>query len=124
MGFENILSKISKTSISGISTAATAIGTTENGSQKFHPMFAVFVVRTANTITLAPTVSIGTNASTYNNILPAAVLTGLTAAALTLILPITVASSNVSSNTQVFINVTAGTAVAMTFDVHLFGFYQ
>lgn len=105
--------------------AATQIGTTENGGQSFYPMFGVVAMSAANTITLAGAISIGTNATSYNNIVPITTTTGLTTAGTMLNINMATAISKIAVNTGIFVNVTTGiTGTSGTIDIHLFGFYQ
>lgn len=106
-------------------TGSFTIDTTENGTESFHPLLIVFVLNTASAVSVVPTISVGTNSSTYNNIMPAALLTGLTSAGMILPMPITSAISKVAANTAIKGNVTIGaTATTATIDIHVFGYYN
>lgn len=125
MSYTRGLIKISKVGISATVIAATKIGTTENGTERFHPMFAVVVVFGANTVVGTYTASIGVTASAYNDIVPAVAGSGLSAVNQMIITQISAAIGNIAANTDIYFNVTVGaTATSMAVDVHLFGFYQ
>mgnify|MGYP001562302960 CR=1 FL=1 len=125
MSYLPIVTRFSKTNISAPSTGATLIGTTENGTQKFYTLHILVSVRTANTILAVATCSIGTNGATYNNILPATALTGLTAANMYLRSEILTATGSVNANTEIYVNITvAATATAKQIDLHLLGYYE
>lgn len=113
-------------SIDGKAVAATKIGTTVNDGRKFIPMFAIFHVTAATAIVTPCTLSIGTNSSTYNNILAATALTGMTAIDLVMQLGMNAAASSVvAANTDIFANITVGaTGTSISIDVTLLGFYK
>lgn len=119
------LRSLSVTGINAKNTGATQIGATENGTEKFHPLFAVFVMNSASLITIVPTVSVGTNGATYNNILAATALAGVSGVGSMLPVVISSAISNISANTGIFVNVTIGaTATTALLDCHIIGFYN
>jgi hypothetical protein len=104
-------------------TGATAVLTTGAGAGNFHITQALLEVTAANTLTVGATLSVGTNSSTWNNIVPATVLgtaanqmTPLPPAALTLsVAPSTLINANISI---------AAIGVSGTASVTLIGFYQ
>jgi hypothetical protein len=119
------LVSFSMTGIDGTQLASTQIGTTENGTQSFYPLFACLALNGASAVTVVPSLSIGTNSATYNNILGTTVLTGMTSAGQMLHTNIVGAIGKVPANTPIYVKmVTAATATTATVDVHLFGFYQ
>lgn len=119
------LQDFSATGINAASTGSTLIGTTQNGTQAFHPLFVVFKMTAANTITIVPIVSVGTNASTYNNVIALTTLTGLTSVGAMLPTNITTVIGAIPANTAIFANIgTGATATTATLEVHLFGYYN
>jgi hypothetical protein len=119
------LRMISVTGVSATAIAATQIGTTENGTQSFHPLYVVFVMNAASSLTIAGAASVGTNSSTYNNVIAITTLTGLTTIGQMLPVPIVTAIGKIAANTAIFVNVTTGaTGTSGTIDIHVIGFYQ
>ena len=114
------------TSVDAKTVAATQIGTTlANTVLRFHPMFAVIYLKTVDTMLAAATLSFGTNASTYNNIIAATAMTGLTTANDMFRSDITGVVASIASGTAIFVNVTVGaTATTELIDVFLYGYYQ
>jgi hypothetical protein len=114
-------------SVYGINTASTGptlIFTTENSSQKFYVSSVSLECVSATGVTLVAAGSLGTNASTYNNILAIFSLTGLTAANTHLPMPLTIVSSVIPPNTGVYFNLTTAiTGGSQTINVHVLGFY-
>lgn len=112
--------------INAKNTGATIIGTTRSANGLFFPIFAIFHVATANTIITPATISLGTNSATYNNILAASAMTGLTAQDTMLQFPLgTAAIAPIAVSTGIYANITSGaTATAMTMDITIFGFYK
>jgi len=111
--------------IDATATGATTIFTTdpESRSRKFIVTRAVIRLVNVNTLTIPPIISIGTNSSTYNNIIAATTLTS----ALTDTQfqgTILAAAPVVASGTAIKVNVSTGaTATACTFAVDLWGYY-
>jgi len=125
MNYSTHLKQISKKGISYTGVASTQIGITENGTERFFPLFCVITVSSATLLTIAGTMSVGTNSASYNNILVATAMTGLTGLYNMLTMNLTTLVSSIAANTPIFVNVTVGaTATSSTFDVYLFGFYQ
>lgn len=91
----------------------------------FEPLMIQFEVASATAVISVPTVSIGTNSPTYNNILLAMALTGLTGAGShTIVLP-SPASMEALYGTDVYANVTgAGVDTELTIEVDVIGTYQ
>jgi len=106
--------------------ASTQIYTTLNGTQRFYPTDIVIAGKTVTTFVAVATLSIGTNSATYNNILTAQALTGVTAAnkMLRFSLALT-AIDSIPPNTAIFANVSvAALAAAYTVDVYVVGYYD
>lgn len=126
MAYRPSLERISKNNIPITAVGNTLIGTTENGTQRFYPLFAVISVRSASGVLTVGTVSIGSNASNYNNIMPATALTGLTA--IDLMLKVQLAASAIQSvapNTDIYLRVSvAATGTQKNCDVTVIGYYQ
>lgn len=119
------LQDFSITGLNATATGSTLIGTTLGGSQSFHPLFVVFKMTNANTITLVPIVSVGTNSALYNNVLALTTLTGLTATGIMLPSNVVAAIGSIPASTGIFVNVgTGATATTATLEVHVFGYYN
>lgn len=120
--FEQILVR----GVNGKTVASTLVGTTRNDARKFISTLAVIHATVANAITVPPTISIGTNGTSYNNLLAAATLTGMTSVDnyLCFTLGGSVLSA-VAANTGIYANISAGaTGTSMTLDIAIFGFYK
>ena len=124
MSYVPRLEKIVLKGVNVKNTGSTLIGTTENGSSRFYPLFAIIEIATASIITVVGAASIGTNSSSYNNILAITTLTGLTAVNNILNLNLAgVVSTSVAPNTDIYLKVTTGfIATTATADVHLLGY--
>lgn len=118
------LERMIKGSITGTSSGSTVIGTTENGTERFYPIFALMELTNMSGLISVATISLGTNSSTYDNIIPATVLTNLNAVNKFLKLDITSATASVAANTAIRINI-SGVAVATTYTlkVTIIGYY-
>lgn len=113
---------IGVTGINGKTVAATKIGNTFAGGTKFYPSLVIVEVEAVTALTVLPTVSIGTNGATYNNICAAAPLTGLAAVGDTTRLAFTnpIAALN---GADVYLNISVGaTATTLTLKAFVFGF--
>lgn len=107
-------------------TGSTVINPTE-GSRRFYPVFATFEIIAASAIVGVPTLSLGTNSSTYNNIMTATALTGLTSVNKILNTSnlLTVVADSVAPSTEIRVNVTVGAvSTTATLKVMLHGFYD
>jgi len=91
----------------------------------FEPLMIQLEVQSATGVTLVPTVSIGTNAPNYNNILSALVLTGLSVAgAHTVMLP-SPGGMEALYGQDIYANVTSvGLGTELTLSVDIIGTYQ
>lgn len=106
-------------------TGATTIFTTENGTERFHPLYVCAELTAATSVSVVPTISVGTNASSYNNILTATALTNFTAANKMQNYPISVLVDSVAANTAILVNVSIGaTATTCTGKVAVIGYYD
>lgn len=87
-------------------------------------LWASFWSNNAGGVVTPPTVSIGTNSPNFNDIMPAASLTGLTGSNLTLTIPIITAAirSPFAAGTTITLRVSvAATATSFNFDTVLVG---
>lgn len=116
--------RITKIGINGNSSASNLVGRTDNGSEKFYTEAVFINVRSANNVSVVPTISIGTNAPNYDNICSSILLTGMTAVNKYTRASINVAAEVIAPNTEVYAKVVAGVATGITIDVSLFGFYM
>ena len=106
-------------------TGSTLIFTTDGGSKRFHPSSVRVLVSAANTVTLVPIVSVGTNATSYNDLLGATTLTGMTGVNNMQNYLLTLLINSVAVSTGIYINVsTAATATTCNIDVAIFGDYE
>ncbi len=116
---------ITKTGVDGVTPGATLIGTTLNNGKRFYPIYALINVATADTPIAVGSLSIGTNSTSYNNILAITALTGLATVNTMLKLDFIGAMSSTAPNTGIYLKVTTGfTATSLTFDLVIFGFYR
>lgn len=106
-------------------TGSTKIMTTENGNRNLYLFAAHFESSAASSIVTPATACIGTNSTSYNNILFATALTGLTGTGIHLPVSFNATSSVVPPNTDVFVNVTiASVGTSQTGNVILIGYYK
>jgi hypothetical protein len=111
----------SVTGVNAKSTGATTIFTTEG--ERFHPLFVVAEITAASALTIGATVSVGTNSTSFNNIMAASV-TGTT---LNNMLPnaLSALTDSVAPGTAVKVNVSVGAVgTSGTMSVTVIGFYS
>lgn len=104
-------------SVNGLATGATLVGTSENSSRRFYPTAVLFAITAVTgTIVGVATVSLGTNSSSYNNIVTASALTGMTAVNTMLRFAVGAAVANsIAPNSGIYCNVSvAATGVALS----------
>jgi hypothetical protein len=124
MSYTQNIVRLPKNGVVGTATGTTLIGTTIDGTMSFFPVFAVVKVAAANTILGVGTYSIGTNAVSYNNVIPATALTGLSTLNAYTKFDVTGAIGAILPNTDIYLNITvAYTATGATLEVNLFGYY-
>lgn len=107
-----------------INAKTTGAGTifTTGTSQQIGFTGALFQCSAATAITVACTISIGTNSTTNNNIMAATTLTGLITLGQTLYIPFTSVISRVAASTAVGYNVTvAATGTSQSITISLLG---
>lgn len=113
--------------VDAVAAANTVIGTTLNNGLRFYPMFVEIKSDTqSGTISVVPIVSIGTNSTSFNNIVAAITTTGLTAANLVFPFPLVAIASSVAANTAITLKFTtpaSGVTPVLTISVLLFGVY-
>jgi len=110
--------------IDGTETGSTLIVTTNPSDGKFYPLKVGFSLTAVSVPISVCTVSVGTN-STYNNILVATVLTGLTTLDDFLVFDISALTPSVAASTDIKVNVSVGAvATTYTFKVMLIGIYD
>jgi len=106
-------------------TGATTIGTTRDSGERFVPLYVVVELTAAAALTIVPTISVGTNGASYNNLLVATALTGISATnnVVILAIPPSVITS-VPPGTPIKVNITIGaTATTATVRVDVVGYY-
>jgi hypothetical protein len=119
-------------SIGAIATttaAATRIATTDNAVVKnFYPTEGfIECVTSSGTIVTAATISIGTNATTYDNIISSTTMISLGAAGFSMPLRTSGAMAVVAPGSDIYFRVSAvpiGTSVVQTVNIYLLGFYK
>jgi hypothetical protein len=119
--------KKSTVNINGKTTGATSIYTLEASNLKFYPIIVIIRAVNISGVTTAPTVSVGTNSTSYNNIATASLLnTILSTIGATGGSPnMATASYPISGGTSIFANVSiAAIATNYTFNVEIVGFYD
>ena len=111
--------------INAKTTGATLIATTENGTRSFYPTAVIIESTAATSITLPLLASVGTNATSYNNIMGTTTATGLTSTGNHFPTNLAAVTSVVPSNTGIYFNITtAATGTSQTVNVHVIGFYR
>lgn len=113
-----ILIGYNDTNVNLKNTGATLLFTQPNTQSSYFPFRIRVFSGNVSGITGAPTISIGTNASSYNNILAATALTGLTTAGTYIDYAPTYPLAPIAFNTSVFVNVTIG-ATGTTFGARI-----
>jgi hypothetical protein len=116
--------KASLGGIDGKTTGVTTLFTTPNDGTRFYP-HAIIVEATAATGVIAvASISVGSNGASYNNILPITALTGVSAANVVLVLPVTTGVS-IPANTDIKVSVTTGaTGTTLTLKIIPIGVYD
>lgn len=118
---------IQTTNISLLSTGVQTLFTTQNLSgQRFVPVHLVFELITVSGFTAVPTLSFGQNGGSFNDILGASALTGVSVAnnMIAFNLDLT-AISTIANNVAVGINVTVGaTSTTYAGNFYVLGFYR
>ena len=108
--------------VDGTAAAATLIFTP---GSTFTPTNVVVTLTSVSGFVSVSSLSVGTNATSYNNILPISALTGLIGANISLNIPIVSAISSVSGGTGVFVNITTpAVATSFVLEVSVLGFYN
>lgn len=104
-------------------TGATTIFTTDSGGDRFHPLFTIIEVTAQSGLAVGSTYSIGTNASSYNNILASAV-SGITSNKM-LPTAMSALTDSIAPETAVKINISvAATGTSGSCSVSVIGFYR
>lgn len=125
MDYPNELTFFRAAAINAKTVAATKLGTTENGTQTFYPLWLTVYLASATLATIIGVASVGTNATNYNNVMTAVTMTGLTTVGKLIMSSLTAVGSSVAANTDIYFNLTTGfTATAATIDVELWGYYR
>lgn len=123
--FQTDLSFFRASGINGKTVAATLLGTTENGTQTFFPLFTVTYLSAATLATVVGVASIGTNSPNYNDIVTALTLTGVTAANKMITTFLTAATVGIPANTAIYLNISTGwVATSATITQEIWGMYR
>lgn len=120
MGYKLVSSYVgySDANVNAKNTGATLIFTTVDVNKLFFPYRVRVYATNLSGVVAPPTLSVGTNASNYNNIIPATALTGLTTNSTYIDILPTFPTASLASGVQVFVNVTGG-ANATTYGIRL-----
>ncbi len=125
MSYLSKLERFTKTEINGKTTGAIKIGTTENGTQRFHALFVVVKTTSVSLFISAGSLSVGTNSASYNNVLPITLLTGMNTVNMVLKTDMVGAVNDIAPNTDIYVNITTGfLATTAIIEVTVFGYYQ
>lgn len=119
---QNFVQMFNVMGINSKSTGATQIFTP---TAQFTPLDVVFELTGSSAVISVASCSIGTNAASYNDILPISILTGLTSLNNILRFPLNALISSIAQSTGIFVNVTTG-AVATTYQIKcsITGYYN
>jgi hypothetical protein len=120
------LQALTRTGISGTSTGSTLIETIDIPVRFVALFINIEVTTLTGTVTTVPTVSIGTNATSYNNLLSASALTGVTVSNRVIQFSSTALATSVTGGTGIYANVTVaatGVSLVYTMRVSVLGFY-
>ena len=113
-------------SVAGIdakTTGNTTLFTTDPG-RVFVPIAVVAYCSAATAITVAATITIGTNSTAYDNLVASSILSGLTAAGLFTTPVYTLGATPVAPGTDVVLKIgTAATGTSQTIEIDIIGFY-
>lgn len=113
-------------SVAGIdakTTGNTTLFTTDPG-RVFVPIAVVAYCSAATAITVAATITIGTNSTAYDNLVASSILSGLTAAGLFTTPVYTLGATAVTPGTDVVLKIgTAATGTSQTIEIDIVGFY-
>ena len=124
MGYKNvpIVVGYSDSPINLKNTGATLVFTTQDKTKLFFPYKIRIYCNAASGVLTPPTLSIGSNASSYNNILGTVEVLGLVAAQTFIDYEPTFPIAPISSDVGIFVNVTVGaTGTTLNARVALYG---
>lgn len=113
-----------KAGIDGTVLASTSLFTTEATLGRFYPLEIIFETTATDTVVSVALTSIGTNATSYNNVLAITTLTGVNANNIAIQVPIVLATTSIAASTAVFAKVTtAAVATTYTLRITTIGYY-
>lgn len=124
MGYKLVSSVVgfSDANVNGKTTGATVVFTTLDSTKLFFPYRIRIYLTNPSGVVTPPTISVGTNASSYNNMLAATALTGLTTSGTYLDFPIISPVTALAAGVDVNVNVTVGAnATTYGFRVAVYG---
>lgn len=118
------LSIIQVSSVDGKTAASTTIGTTEAGG-RFVPLYANIQLQSTTGFAVVASLSIGTNSTNFDNILPITALTSVSSANLMINVPLVAVISSVAPSTAISVKITTpATATTYVLRVTLVGWYN
>lgn len=117
------LSVLTVSGIDGTALGATSIGTTAPVT-RFVPLFVNLETTSTTGFVTVASISVGTNSTSFDNLLAITPMTGVIANNITIQLPVTALSSSVAASTGISVKVTTA-AVATTYVLRasIIGFY-
>ncbi len=109
--------------IDGTAQAATLMGNPAPGG--FRVTHVILDLTSVSGFVSVPTISLGTNSTSYDDILTATPLTSLTSQSDTFMIPISGIVADIASATGIYLNIITGaSASTYTIDAALLGFYD
>jgi len=112
------------TGIDGKVVAATLVATTATGRGRFVVSNIDLIATALDTLTGAPTVSVGANGTDYDDVVPATELVEISANGVDHLSEIAGHQATVAENTGIYLNNTTGaTATTLTLTVVINGYY-
>lgn len=118
------LSIIQVSNVDGTVGASSTIGTTE-GSGRFVPLYVNVQLQSVTGFAVTASISIGTNSTDFNNILPITALTSVDTANEILNVPLVAVISSIAASTAISVKVTtAATATTYIMRISLVGWYN
>lgn len=118
------LSVIQVSNVDGTAAASTTIGTTE-GSGRFVPLYINVQLQSVTGFAITASISIGTNSTDFNNIMPITALTSLDTANEIINLPLVAVISSVAASTAISVKITTpATATTYVVRISIVGWYN
>lgn len=111
------------TGINGKTEQPTLFFATDTGN--YRPTHLIIDLTSVSDLVTSATISVGTNAQSYNNLLSDTLLNLLSSGSNSIVIPITGLIPDIAAATEIYINVgVAATATTYVFNTTLVGFYD